>query len=467
MKKRIIYPLALGLLCSSALVVKNSEAAIPFFSAESTPQQGMPTLAPILKEVTPAVVNISTKSKVEVAAINPMFNDPFFNQFFNIPQMQQQQPQQKQQREVQSAGSGVIIDAGKGYVLTNNHVIKGADEIYVSLKDKRRLKAKLVGTDEATDIAVLKIDSGNLTAIKLASGLPEVGDFVLAIGNPFGIGQTVTSGIVSALGRNGLGIEGYENFIQTDASINPGNSGGALINLKGELVGINTAILSKSGGNVGIGFAIPVSMASQVMNQLIDHGSIERGQLGIHIQDVTPEISEAMGISVNEGALVSKIEKDSSAEKAGFKEGDVVIKFNGEAIGGSSDLKNKVGMLAIGQKVTMEVMRDGKSKTLTATIGKTKQVSGAAVEADAPLLKGITLSSVADGSKTEGVLVKAIEDNSPAASVGLKVGDIITSVNKQKVTSPEDVIKAAKASKKTLLINITRGDSSMFIVIQR
>ncbi len=439
-------------------------------SSSENSADNLPSLAPLLKKVTPAVVNISTKTKVRVAA-NPLMDDPIFRQFFQFqfPNMP------KAEREVQSVGSGVIVDAEKGYVITNNHVVKEADEIYVNLKDKRRIKAQLLGRDEETDIAVLKIKADNLTSLKIGdSGKLQVGDFVIAIGNPFGIGQTVTSGIVSALDRNGLGIEGYENFIQTDAAINPGNSGGALINLRGELVGINTAILSRSGGNVGIGFAIPVAMAGEIMQQLVSKGSIERGRLGVHIQDITPEIAEAMEIKIDEGALVAQVEQGSSAEKSGLKEGDIVVSLNGSAVRGASDLRNRIGMLHVGDQIKMEVLRQGGMRdTLTAVIGKRGNGENAAAADKSGKvfeLKGATLGAVELNSRSadnkRGVQIVAVDPESQAAAAGLRPGDIIISVNRQPVSTPKEAVRAAENNKKSLLLNVLRGNSAIFVVIK-
>ena len=278
-------------------------------------EDGFPTLAPLLAEVTPAVVNISVETLQSVES-SPLFNDPFFQRFFDMPQM----PQQRRQM---SAGSGVIFNAEEGYVVTNHHVVENGDRIVVTLKDQRQFDAELIGSDAGTDIALLKIEAEGLTVLDLGdSDRLQVGDYVLAIGNPFGLGQTVTSGIVSALGRSGLNIEGYEDFIQTDASINPGNSGGALVTLDGKLVGINTAIIAPSGGNVGIGFAVPMNMANAVTNQLIEFGEVQRGQLGITIQDFTPDLAEALGIEGETGAVVTQVIPDSAAEAAGLQAGD-------------------------------------------------------------------------------------------------------------------------------------------------
>ncbi|HEU5048085.1 MAG TPA: DegQ family serine endoprotease [Rickettsiales bacterium] len=461
MRKFVIRLIATSLLTGVAsLCALPAQAAIPFIDTIGKNDQQEPSLAPMLKQVTPAVVNISTKASMRVS--NPLFDDPVFRNLFNFPGGMPQE-----EREVQAVGSGVIVDADKGYVLTNAHVVEHAKEVFVTLKDKRKIKAEVVGKDAETDLAVLKIKADNLTAIKVGdSGKLEVGDFVVAIGNPFGLGQTVTSGIVSALGRNGLGIEGYENFIQTDAAINPGNSGGALTDLKGNLIGINTAIMSRSGGNVGIGFAIPVSMAVDVMHQLIEHGSIERGQLGVHIQDITPEIASAIGTSVHEGALVAKVEKGSNAAKAGIKEGDVITSVNGHPVTGAVDLRNRVGLMGIGAKVEMEIVRGGKHETISTTIGKRTEMSSEALGNEIKLLKGATLADMPEGNPVKGVQVTNVNPESQAAAAGIEKGDIITSVNQKRVTSVAELIEAARQHPKTLLLNIQRGDAALFIVIQ-
>jgi Do/DeqQ family serine protease len=345
-------------LAAAVLVVSLGLVPSPLLAASPIigPDGRIPTLAPLLQDVTPAVVNIAVRGHVTVE--NPLLRDPFFRRFFNLPEG-------PIQREVQSAGSGVIVDARAGYVITNNHVIENADEIVVTLKDKRQIEAKLVGTDPGTDIAVLQIEARNLVGVPLGdSDRLAVGDFVIAIGNPFGLGQTVTSGIVSALGRTGLGIESYENFIQTDASINPGNSGGALIDLRGELIGINTAIVGPTGGNVGIGFAVPINMAKGVMEQLIAHGEVQRGRLGVQVQDVTPDIAEVLRLRSNGGAVVARVEAGSPARRAGLQPGDVIVAIDGVAVESSSDLRNRIGLTPIGRELRLTILRDGEERTV-------------------------------------------------------------------------------------------------------
>src|SRR6266478_3151055 len=310
---------------------------------------GVPSLAPMLNEITPGVVNIAVRSRALEASDNPLLNDPFFRRFFNAPK--------QRERHTQATGSGVIVDAAQGFVLTNNHVVANAEAIEVTTKDNRHFAAKLVGRDDDTDIAVLKIEGGNLKAVPFGdSDRLQVGDFVVAIDNPFGLGQTVTSGIVSALGRS-LGIEGYEDFIQTDASINPGNSGGPLVDLRGRLVGINTAILAPSGGNIGIGFAVPINMARQVIDQLTRYGEIKRGRIGVAIQDLTPDIAQALGTKYTQGAVIARVEPGSAAERAGLRTNDLVVAVNGAPMRSGTELRNRVGLSRIGDEVQLTVDR--------------------------------------------------------------------------------------------------------------
>jgi len=340
-------------------------AADSALAAAPIPDNGgapVPSLAPMLARVTPGVVNIAVRGKVR--AENPLLQDPFFRRFFNLPQRQQ-----TEERETQATGSGVIVDAAQGYVLTNGHVVDNATRIEVTTKDNRRITAKLVGRDTETDIALLQIPSQNLVAVPMGdSDRLQVGDFVLAVGNPFGLGQTVTSGIVSALGRSGLGIEGYEDFIQTDASINPGNSGGPLVNLQGQVVGINTAILAPGGGNIGIGFAVPINMARRVMDQIVRYGEVKRGRIGIAIQDLTPELAQAMNTKQTVGAVIARVEAGSAAEQAGLKSGDLVVAVNGTAVHSGTQLRNMIGLARIGDQVTLTVDRRGSEYSLPVRI---------------------------------------------------------------------------------------------------
>ena len=341
MTKKITFYIFVTILAVSiqCISIIHCKAAIPFSEKESK----RTTLAPILKDAFPAVVNISIIAKKQ-EIINPLLNDPFFNHFFkDFGEFNHRfkNPNRPKSQKIQSIGSGVIIDGKKGYIITNHHVIENAEEIFITLHNQKKVEATLVGFDEATDIAILKINEKNLIALPIGnSDKLEVGDFAVAIGNPFGLSHTVTSGIISGLSRSGLGIEGYEDFIQTDASINLGNSGGALINLDGELIGINTAILSGNGGNIGIGFAIPINMAQMITNQLIEHGKIKRGQIGIYTQNLTVELAKAMDLDIEYGALISKVNKGSPAEKAGLKEGDVITKVDGKDIKNMSAVRN-------------------------------------------------------------------------------------------------------------------------------
>ena len=436
--------------------------AAPPFAME---RDGMPTLAPLVRGITDGVVNIATKSTQPVQR-NPLLEDPNFRRFFNIPPG----AQQPRERTVQSAGSGVIVDAAKGYVMTNHHVVDKANEIIVTLKDQRQLTAKLVGSDPDSDLAILQVPADKLTGVSLGdSDKLEVGDFVLAVGNPFGLGQTVTSGIVSALQRRGLGIEAYEDFIQTDASINPGNSGGALVNLKGELIGINTAILGPSGGNIGIGFAIPINMAKSVMNQIVEFGEVRQGQLGVSIQNLTPELAEALGAKGTQGAVIGRVQPASAAEQAGLEQGDVITALNGQAIQDSSDLRNRVGLLQPGAKAEIKFLRKGQERTVNAIIGKpateTAQTPATGVK-DVPQLAGVQLEvqPARRGENGGRILVAKVEADTPAWQAGLRPGDTLLSVNQQRVSTIEDVTRAGAKSGK-LLVQVARGEQGVFFAV--
>ena len=453
--KKIPYLIALFL--TGALVT--AAQAQPL---QTTDARGLPTLAPLVNEVTPAVVNISvvTRSPMEN---NPLFRDPFFRRFFGVPDRPQQQREQ-------AAGSGVIIDAARGYVLTNNHVIKDAERAIVTLKDRRQFTAKLVGTDPGTDIAVLQIEAAGLNALKIGdSDHLQVGDYVLAIGNPFGIGQTVTSGIVSALGRSGLSVEGYEDFIQTDASINPGNSGGALVNLRGELVGINTAIIGPSGGNVGIGFAVPSNMARAVMNQIIKHGEVRRGRLGIEMADITPELSKKLGVNTLEGAVIAVVQAGSPAEKAGMREGDVVAALNGRPIHNAAELRARLGLTAIGEDVEMRINRSGAARTLRMQIAA-PDVSGGDGQA-VPQLPGMRVIEIQRGSplfqrlQGGGMVVSAVEQNSAAWVAGFRPGDIIYAVNRRRIQTAGE-LQAALRGAQSYAVGLLRGDFNVTITLR-
>jgi len=427
---------------------------------------GLPTLAPLLVEVTPAVVNISVESLQSVEQ-NPLFNDPFFQRFFDMQPM----PQMPQQRWQMSAGSGVIFNAEEGYVLTNHHVVENGNRIVVTLKDRRQFDAELIGSDAGTDIALLKIEAENLTALELGdSDRLEVGDYVLAIGNPFGLGQTVTSGIVSALGRSGLNIEGYEDFIQTDASINPGNSGGALVTLDGKLVGINTAIIAPSGGNVGIGFAVPVNMADAVFSQLIKFGEVQRGQLGVTIQDFTPDLAEALGIEGETGAVVTQVAPDSAAEAVGLQPGDLIVSVDGRPVVGSADLRSQIGLKRLDQDIEIDVIRDGKTLTFKTQL---RQGTQRDADLDAPKTQQLSGAEVRDMQtgdplygEVPGIVVTRVDADSRAARSGLEAGDIILAVNRVPITSVSEFREQLAAIDNALAFTIQRGSARIFLLIR-
>ncbi len=429
-------------------------------------EDGLPTLAPLMAEVTPAVVNISVESR-QTIEMNPLFNDPFFRRFFDMQPM----PQQPMPRQQMSAGSGVIVDAEEGYVLTNHHVVENGDRIVVTLKDRRQFDAELIGSDAGTDIALLRIDADDLTALDLGdSDRLQVGDYVLAIGNPFGLGQTVTSGIVSALGRSGLNVDGYEDFIQTDASINPGNSGGALVTLDGRLVGINTAIIAPSGGNVGIGFSVPANMALAVMDQLIAYGEVRRGQLGVMIQDFTPDLADALGIEAGVGAVVTQVDPDSAAEDAGLQAGDLIVAVDGRSVAGSADLRSQIGLKRVDSVIELQVIRDGEPLTLKATLREAGLVAAQTMDRALDRLAGAEIRELQPGDPfygdLEGVVIARLDPGSRATRSGLEAGDIILAVNRAPVSSLSELRQQLSQVDGALALTIQRGTARIFLVMR-
>jgi Do/DeqQ family serine protease len=421
----------------------------------------LPSLAPVVKRASPAVVNIATRGTVaEHGQRNPLLEDPFFRRFFDVPE------QGPRQRQFQSAGSGVVIDARQGLIVTNAHVVENGTEITVTTNDGRDYKATVVGSDPAADVAVVKVKDAHLQEIPLGdSSKAEVGDFVLAIGNPFGLQHTVTYGIISALGRSGINPDGYEDFIQTDASINPGNSGGALINLRGELIGINSAILSRSGGNIGIGFAIPSNMVRSIMDQLVKYGKVERGLLGVTILTLTPDLADNLGAKDLQGALVQQVTEGSAADKAGIKAGDVITAVNGNAVKSMAELRNRIGLMRVGESVDVAIFRDGKSRHVTALVTAKPGTPGAE-EGDAGephrALQGADLGDAPGGG---GVIVRSIEPGSPASQTLLRPNDVITTVNRKAVANLKDLRAAAK-DQPTLLLTVRRGDTTLIVPLR-
>ncbi len=442
-------------LALPAGVGMRANAALPL---ELPGGQELPTLAPMLDRVNPAVVNIATSTTVPVR--NPLFEDPFFRRFFNVPDRQRY-------RQTRSAGSGVVVDAGRGYIVTNNHVVQRADNIDVTLSDGRLLEATLVGSDPQVDLAVLKVEPDELVEIGFGdSDSLRVGDFVVAIGNPFGLNQTVTSGIISALGRSGLGIEGYEDFIQTDASINPGNSGGALVDLNGSLVGINTAIFAPSGGNVGIGFAIPANMARAVMGQLIDHGEVRRGHLGIVVQDLAPELAEAFDVDFREGVLVVEVMPESSAEAAGLEAGDIITRVRDREVSNVDEFKSQTATIFIGDEVDLAVLRDGRSRTLELNVKEDdlEKVRGSRIDRR---LSGTELQNFRDQEEVgAGVLVTGVEADSKAAGAGLRPGDVIVEVNRKAIRDLRNLREAARLNTEQILLRVYRSGRFGYIGIR-
>jgi serine protease Do/serine protease DegQ len=432
-------------------------AALPL----SMPQEGdtsqpLPSLADMLERINPAVVNIATRSTVREG--NRLLQDPFFRRFFNVPESR------RRYRRTQSAGSGVVVDAANGYIVTNNHVVQNADEISVGLADGRILNAKLIGRDSQVDLALLQVQADDLTAIKYAnSATVRVGDFVVAIGNPFGLNQTVTSGIVSALGRSGLGVEGFEDFVQTDAPINPGNSGGALVDLRGDLVGINTAIFAPTGGNVGIGFAIPANMVKAVLAQLIDKGEVNRGFVGAIVQPLNRELASAFGVlspgGRPKGVVVVDVELASSAEKAGLEPGDVIISMDDKQIATVADFAGQAAIMFIGDEVEVNFIRQGQRKSVKLEIlaDDQEQVDGQRLT---PRLRGVFLQNFHnpdEQAKGAGALVIKVNRKSTAYSFGLREGDIIVAANQRPTENISKLRDAARAEKRLLLLRVYRN----------
>ncbi|MGF1692798.1 Do family serine endopeptidase [Photobacterium kagoshimensis] len=455
MKKPLLVFSALALGISSIIAPVTATAALPL----SVNNQQVPSLAPMLEQVTPAVVSIAIEGKHVSRQRVPESFRFFFGPDFPAEQVQEQ--------PFRGLGSGVVVDAKKGYIVTNHHVIDGADKIMVQLADGREVSAELIGSDKMSDIALLKLeDADNLTEIKIAdSDSLRVGDFAVAIGNPFGLGQTVTSGIISALGRSGLNIENFENFIQTDAAINSGNSGGALVNLKGELIGINTAILGPNGGNVGIGFAIPANMVKNLSEQILEFGEVKRGVLGVQGGELNNELAEAFGYETNHGAFVSQVMPDSAAQKAGLKAGDIITSINGKAIRTFGELRAKIATLGAGKTVKLGVVRDGKKKAFNVTLQESAQTK---VKAD-NLHKGLAGAEFANTTSSDGVKgvkVTSLEERSMAARYGLEKDDIIIGLNRSPIRNLGELRKALDKQPSVLALEIKRDDAVLYLVIR-
>ncbi|MCY7294811.1 DegQ family serine endoprotease [Alteromonas sp. a30] len=446
--------LCAAIFASSLTISLPSQAAIPFG------EDGVPTLAPMLEKTSPAVVSISVEGKHKIRQRVP----DLFRYFYgpNAPR------EQVQEQPFRGLGSGVIIDADEGYIVTNAHVVDNADEIIVSLGDGREIEAKKIGEDKGSDIALLKVSPDNLSEVKLAnSDAIRVGDFVVAIGNPFGIGKTVTSGIVSALGRStAMSINAYEDYIQTDAAINRGNSGGALVNLKGELVGINTAIVGPNGGNVGIGFAIPSNMMKSLVDQIIKYGEVRRGLLGITGQNVDSGLAKAMGLDVNQGAFVREVAEDSAASKGGIEPGDIIVEINGKKIESFNELRAKIGSLGAGAEVELGLLREGKHKEVDVVL---EDFSARNIEAEEihPALDGATLADGTTESNEPGVEISDVAARSNADRLGLKQGDVIVGVNRQRINNVAELRRILNADERGVIaLNVKRGRSSLYLVIR-
>jgi Do/DeqQ family serine protease len=455
MKKPLLALTALTLSLSSIFTPLPATAALPL----AVNGEQLPSLAPMLEQVTPAVVSIAVEGKqVSKQRIPDAFRF-FFGDKFPAEQLQE--------RPFRGLGSGVIIDADKGHVVTNYHVINGADSIRVKLHDGREYDAELIGGDKMSDIALLKLEEAkHLTQVHIAdSDKIRVGDFSVAIGNPFGLGQTVTSGIVSALGRSGLNIENFENFIQTDAAINSGNSGGALVNLKGELIGINTAILGPNGGNIGIGFAIPSNMMKNLTEQILEYGEVKRGMLGVQGGEVTSELADALGYESSKGAFVSQVVPDSAADDAGLQAGDIIVSINGKKISTFGELRAKIATLGAGKKVTLGIIRDGDHETFDVVLGEATENKTKAANLHKGL-SGAELTNTTDNDPIEGVKVSSVEKGSRAEAYQLEAGDIIVGINKLRVHNLAELRTILEQKPGILAINIQRSDRSIYLVVR-
>ncbi|MBG6246455.1 serine endoprotease DegQ [Candidatus Symbiopectobacterium sp. 'North America'] len=455
MKKSLLFS---ALAVSMSLALSSLPAAQAALPAVVEGQQ-LSSLAPMLEKVLPAVVSVHVEgTQTQRQRVPEEFK------FFFGPNAHSGK---QNNRPFEGLGSGVIIDAAKGYVLTNNHVINNADKILVQLNDGRKYDAKLLGRDEQSDIALLQLnDAKNLQEVKMAdSDQLRVGDFAVAVGNPFGLGQTATSGIISALGRSCLNLEGLENFIQTDASINRGNSGGALVNLNGELIGINTAILAPGGGNIGIGFAIPSNMAQNLAQQLIEFGEVKRGLLGIKGSEMTADMAKAFKVEVQRGAFVSEVLPKSAAAKAGIKAGDVLTSLDSKPINSFAELRAKIGTTAPGKTVKIGLLREGKPLELSVVLDNNTSAATSA-ESLSPALQGASLANgqAKDGSK--GVQIEDVTKDTPAAQVGLQKGDIIIGVNRERVENITQLRKILESKPSVLALNVVRGEETIYLLLR-
>jgi len=453
--RMLLFAAALGVLSTFATAAWTDQ---PVHSGSD-----LPSLAPMLERVVPSVVSISVRGRTN-AESDPLLSDPFLRKFFGL----QEQPSPGE-RSFQVAGSGVIVDAKDDYVLTNSHLLENSDEITVTLLDRRSFPAKVIGMDQPTDVAVVQIRADGLMSLPLGESSDlRVGDYVAAVGNPFGLSQTVTMGIVSALGRSGLGSDGLENFIQTDASINPGNSGGALVNLRGELVGINSVIFGPAGSNVGIGFAIPSNMAKQAMRELIANGAIRRGELGILIQDLTPLLAQALQLKIAAGALVGQVMSGSAASKAGILPGDVVVEVDGRPIRSDGDLRSALGVLGVGARANLKIDRKNKMLELPVVLSEATTVGTALVKGER-LLSGVALADISPDSaaygQTDGAEILAVDPESDAAQAGLIAGDFVVSVGQQPVHSARQVAQLASRFDRLLLLGIFHDGGIRYVVV--